>query len=329
MKVCFVYADKISSESQREKILADAFLAGVERIGDEAILMAKTSKPDFSNGADVYCLVGVKSATWFRAARKAGRHTVTLDKGYFRHRGPHRTWEYWRVSVNGHHPIKYLRMAHHSSKRWDKIAKMRAVSLLPWRANGSHILIAASSAKYHDFCGLPDPTTWTKETVAELREYTDRPIIYRPKPSWQDAVPIKKTTFSPPTQNLGDVLENAWCLVTYGSNACFEAAMGGVPSIITGNGIAGPISSTMLSDVESPRLCSPGERLEWLYNVAWCMFTEAEMESGLAWAVIRPQFEGLVASEDDLPAETALPTKKVTKAQKKKLRIFLKNNRTI
>lgn len=105
--------------------------------------------------------------------------------------------------------------------------------------------------------------------------------------------------------------------------------MGGVPSIITGNGIAGPISSTMLSDVESPRLCSPGERMEWLYNVAWCMFTEAEMESGLAWAVIRPQFEGMVASEDDLPAETALPTKKVTKAQKKKLRIFLKNNRTI
>ena len=293
MRVCFIH-----NENQREHLLSGAFLNGVRMAGDSVFTSQKESKLP-KEEADVYCMVGVKSHKLFSQAMNAGKHVVFLDKGYFRHRGAGRGWEYWRVAVDDHHPTGYVGKAKHTSRRWDIIAGRRDVSIPEWndRGSGGHIIYAGSSAKYHTFAGLPYPTRYAEDVVKKLSKLSNRMIVYRPKPSWQAAEPVAGTSYSPREDSIHKLLRGAWCLVTAGSNAAFDAILAGVPAIILGNAIARPISSTSLDDIENPRLATKEEVEQWLYNIAWCMFTEQEMRDGLAWRVIRPQFSGEIINE--------------------------------
>lgn len=311
MKVVFLMSDK-----DRENTVADAFLEGVNSSGDEGIKHPKSGSLDPSLG-DVFCMIGVKSRKLFSQARKAGKHVIFFDKGYFRHRGPTRTWEYWRVCVNDHHPTDYVAQAKHSAARWDILAKKRMLEVKPWRDSGDHIVYAGSSEKYHEFAGLPHPTEYAEGVIKEIKKLSNRPIIYRPKPTWKEAEPIQGARFSGPTESIADVLRAAHVLVTNGSNSSFDAVLQGIPSVVLGNAIARPISSTDLQDVERPRLASEQERLQWLYNIAWCMFTEAEMEMSIPWQALRPQLFG-EPFDDTLVKIVAGHSMKPSKAMLKK-----------
>ena len=271
-----------ASDKPREQDLARAFIAGVEKHGDAGFI-ARGDSP-----RDVAVMVGVKSIDIYRQCQAEGIHTIMIDKGYQRHRKPgERVWEYWRCAIDAHHPTDMLMNTKRPSDR------MAGVELSPWHAKTKrgHIVIAGSSAKYHRFYGLPDPTTYATELVARIRKYTKRDIVYRPKPSWRDAVPIDGTTYSEPGEHIGDALWGAHALVTHGSNACFEAVTTGVPCVILGNGVAKPISSTDIAEINSPRQASMGERQRWLASLAYWQWNLIEFESGEAWAAIRPQIE--------------------------------------
>jgi hypothetical protein len=298
VKVAFIYAVKDQGELDREFVLAKAFLAGVEKAGDEIEFVTKS---EAETDAPVVCMVGVKSLKVFRKMREQGKQVIYFDKGYFRHRGAQRTWEYWRVAINDHHPTSYVTTAKHTPLRWEKTAGRRAIAPKAWRENGGHIVYAGSSEKYHAFSGLVEPTEYAQSVVRQLRKLApDRRIIYRPKPTWFDAVPIRDTVFSGRVQSIHEVLQGAWCLVTDGSNASFDAVIEGIPCIVLGNAIAKPISSQVLDAISAPRLAAEEQKLQWFSNLAWCQFTEAEMTDGLAWNTIRPQLEGGFIDESQL-----------------------------
>jgi hypothetical protein len=293
LKVVFIAADK-----DREQNLAKAFLAGVQKGGDIGEIVYK-GKDDLAPDGDVFCIVGVKSHKLFRRIKDAGKHVVFFDKGYFRHRGPQRTWEYWRVAVNTHHPTDYVGRARHGEQRWLAISKRRVVRPKDWRA-GEHVIFAGSSEKYHNFCGLPNPTEYAADIVRQIKKHTNRMVIYRPKPTWMAAEPVRGASFSGRADNLYDLLQRAHCLVTNGSNAGFDAVLEGVPTIVLGEAITRPISSTDLRDVDNPYLAPYLDRDQWLYNIAWCMFTEAEMADGMAWQAVRPQLFGEVLDDSEI-----------------------------
>ncbi len=281
MKVAFLASDK-----PRERLLADAVLRGAARHGHDtaAISLADAPKP---GEFDVVCMVGVKSRELFKAHQRAGSHVIYYDKGYCRGKAssPVRGWEYWRVSIDSHHPTSRLMRRDYSAERWRRLG----LEILPWRPTGEHILIAGSSAKYHAFYGLKEPTTFAKDIVRELRAITERPLVYRPKPSWSEATPILKTRFSDSSESIIDVLTNAWAVVTHGSNACFEAVISGIPCTVLGDGVAKPLSSTTISEIEAPKMASDEDRLRWAQALAWWQWTSAEFSSGEAWAFIESE----------------------------------------
>lgn len=282
MRVCFYRSSK-----PREGNLAEAFVEGLRVHGDEGVIRTLDGEPQIADDCEVACMVGVKSKALFDANWRAGVHTLMLDKGYSRHKapGPVRGWEYWRVAVDAHHPTANLMKVSRPSDRFDRLG----FEILPWRETGQHILLAGSSAKYHEFYGLKEPTTYAKEIVRQLRAITERPIIYRPKPSWRDAVEITKTRFSALPETILDVLADAWVTVTHGSNACFESVINGIPCIVLGDGVAKPLSSTDLADVVSPRIASDTERHAWACNLAYQQWTLSELYSGEAWTTIKGQ----------------------------------------
>lgn len=275
MKVLFAASDKA-----REGLLAEAFIEGVRGHGDEGVVCHNGAPPAFDQ-FDAVCMVGVKSREIFTKVKAAGAVPIMLDKGYVRtRRAGNRTWEFWRVSAHEHHPTSRLMGHSYPADRFESLG----LELVKWRKSGLQILFAGSSGKYHEFYGLPDPTLYAQRIVDRLATMTDRPIVYRPKPSWREAVPIPGTRFSVGGEGITGALANAHCLVTHGSNACFEAALMGIPSIVLGDAVAQPISSTTIADIESP-LC--GKRWQWFCNLAYRQWTEDEMRSGQAWETIR------------------------------------------
>lgn len=279
LKVRFWQSDK-----PRERILAEAFLSGCKIHGDDTDVRSLGQEVTFD--CDVACMVGVKSRDLWRAHARAGVQMVYVDKGYDRHsrNDDVRGWEYWRVAVNGHQPTSKFRAGYPA----DRLADM-GWEFKPWRQSGTRIVIAGSSAKYHAFYDLADPTQWAQKLVKQIEGLSRRETVYRPKPSWKDAVKIAGTTWSGRGEGIADALTGAHCLVTHGSNACFEAMLAGVPSIVIGDGVAAPISSRDVTEIETPRLASDAEREAVLRFLAYQQWTLAEFLDGKAWPVIRRQ----------------------------------------
>lgn len=271
MKFIFYASDK-----PREQDLAKAFQTGAILHGHECHIRRLT---DGLEPCDWAMMVGVKSARLWQECLKAGIKPAMADKGYSRHkRGG---WcEYWRISFGAHNPtLTTLTKCGYPSDRFDSLG----FDVKPWRESGNHILICGSSEKYHSFYGLDHPNRWAKRVVARIREHSGRPIIYRPKPSWKGAEPIEGTIFSDSKQALSEVLTDCHCVVTHGSNASFEAALFGIPSVVLGEAVMRPESSISLKDIEHPYM---GNRQRIFNAVAYHQWTNAELANGEAFKTI-------------------------------------------
>lgn len=275
MRVVFHHSDK-----RREIDLAHAWRRGVEAHGDECHLRPLGIAPPPRGHFDLACMIGVKSVDLWNSCDWADRRLM-IDKGYSRHKIAGGAWEYWRISLDAHHPTRttLMRIAMPSQRArsfgWANPAG--------WHS-GKAIVLAGSSEKYHRFYGLPHPTDYARRLVAMLRDLCDRPIIYRPKPSWRDARPIDGTIYSPGKQPLGEILAGAHCLISHGSNAGVEATLTGTPTITLGDGVAAAIGATSLLQINDlPR----PDRAQWFANLAYHQWTENEIAAGEAWAMTK------------------------------------------
>lgn len=288
MRLIFWYAEK-----GHEKALGPAIAAGAAQHGDEVEMrsLADYHGPDRDGG--IIC--GVVKREVLRDHLKAGRLLLYLDKGYGRTRLPWQGMnlpEWWRVVVNDTHPTAYLMRRPRPADRW----RMMRAPLEPRRC-GKAVVIAGSSAKYHQTHDLPHPTRWAADLIRAIRALTPRPIIYRPKPSWHDAEAVSGAIFDFGMKtSFRATIEDAWCVVTHGSIASVEAITGGVPCIILGHAVARPISSTSLDDLPGPRWCDDAERQQWASNLAYCHFRVAEFADGTAWRIIREQIGDTVGT---------------------------------
>jgi hypothetical protein len=271
----------------REEQLVRALIKGVPKCGDEFESISPPGTPQ-DLGADVLAFVGLKRQKWFDWCAANGQSFMYLDKGYY-----HREFEerkniiLWRVTVGGQQPSEYLARAKHDPERWLSLGREMA----PWRKSrpDSPVIIGNSTEKYHDFFDLPPPGEWAEQVVAELKRYTDRPIWYRPKPSWRGKRAIPGTKYCS-TEPLAKLFPGAHGVVTHGSYICVDGLLNGVPGIILGDGVTRSISSTSLSEIENPRLASDEERLQLLANLAWCQYHLEEWADGSAWRHVKELF---------------------------------------
>lgn len=216
--------------------------------------------------------------------KRAGKPVVFVDLGYWQRKGRARWDGYHKVAVNDRHPTAHFQRCWHDDSRLRRFG----VKMQPWRTAGAHILIAGMSARSAASYGLA-PEEWERRAVAELTRHTERPLIYRPKPSWREARPIDGTRFSPKAEPLAEVLENCHAVVTHHSNVAVDALVMGVP-VFCKEGVAAPMGLRDLGWIEAPHY--PEDRVQWAADVAWCQWSLEEMRSGAMWRHLKD--EGLV-----------------------------------
>ena len=264
-------------------MIAAAMHAGIVKAGDVAVI--REAHNYRSPEAEVAVFYGFdrnlrKAYADYRAAELP---VVYIDLGYWgRHHGG--TLEgYHKVSVNDRHPTAYFQKTRHTEARFAALG----VPIRPWR-QGTSILLAGMSAKSAESEGFA-PQQWEQLTLGMLRQFTDRPIIYRPKPSWREAAPLDGASYEPGLDDLGRLLEDCHAVVTHHSNVAIDGLLAGIPAFCV-KGAALPMALNDLTKIEEPY--RPLDRAQWAADLAWSQFTPAEMRSGFVWNHLKD--EGLI-----------------------------------
>lgn len=154
----------------------------------------------------------------------------------------------------------------------------------PWRTKGNDIVVACQRHDSLQWDGQPAPQQWLDQTVASLRQHTDRPIRVRCHPRQTIAVPagclLEKPVHLPGTYDQFDFdqsLNRAWCVVNWNSGPGVRSALSGVPALVGPDSLAAPVSTVDWSMVESPHR---PDRDQWLINLSHTEWTCAELETG-------------------------------------------------
>lgn len=270
----------------RSREVCAAMLQGINRVGDRATIQSALNyrRPEGDVGL-FYGMAGrLKEA--LRAYPLAGKPAIYVDLGFWGRKQGGRFAGYHKISVNGRHPTAYFQDRPHDFSR----AAVFKLKPEPWRKPdpGAPIILAGMGPKGAHAEGYR-PQQWEAQMVKIMRQFTDRPIHYRPKPNWPAATPIPGTVMLNRLAPLEQALAGAHCVVSHHSNTGVEALVAGIPNFTT-EGVAVPLSRTDLVKIEDPLLSE--HRMQWLADVAWTQFSIAEMASGLAWRHLKE--EGLV-----------------------------------
>lgn len=214
-----------------------------------------------------------------KSCREAGIPFVYVDLAYWG-----REAGYFKAAVNARHPTAYVMNKSLPADRWDALG----VKIASWRRNhhsGAPIILAGMSGKGAWSWGFKGGE-YEQNAVREIRKYSDRPIIYRPKPNWAQAQPIPGTTYDRQSP-IGKLLNGAHCVVTHHSNVGSDAVVAGVP-VLTRHGAA--IHMGLPDDLT--RIESPGEpdgREQWAANMAYTQWTLKEMAAGKCWSHLKKE----------------------------------------
>lgn len=270
---------------RRSRVVCEAMGTGIRKSGDKTVVIDSSgyARNDAKRVAVFY---GMRPPLdrLIPEAREDGRKSVYIDLGYWGRHDGGRWRGFHKVSVNGRHPTEYFMRREHDDIR----AKALGLKLEPWKKGGRHILVVGMSGRSCAIDGY-QPNQWERETIARLKEVTDRPIIYRPKPSWLGAVPLEGASYSPKMQQLAEVLAGCHAVVTHHSNVAVDALVAGIPAFCW-EGIATPLSLQDLARIEAPLYSEA--RTRWLNAATYCQWSVAEMADGAAWRHLKA--EGLV-----------------------------------
>lgn len=262
------FACHFNPKNRRSSTVAAAMALGCQRAGYYA-----TQVPNFENvEADVCIAYGWGHPELFQKYKMRGGHFIYVDLGWWARKPVSSILQgHHKVVVDAREPNAYFRRRHPT----DRLLKFHP-RIAPWRTTGSHILLAGMSEKSARTRGLA-PTQWEKQAVAIIRQICpQRPIVYRPKPSWEGAAPIPGTIYSPPTQPLEAALRGAWVTVAHHSNVTVDSLQAGVPIHCEG-GVALEASTNMAA-LETPR--TDCDRLSLLADVAYCQWSIPEISAG-------------------------------------------------
>ena len=212
--------------------------------------------------------VGKSSQVAIKHCWETGRDFYAIDTGYFGNS---------KSKSKGWH-----RLTKNNLQNLGPIIERPHDRLLSWKykkfRDGSKILICPPSEKVMKLFTQTTPEEWTQTVVEQLKQYTDRPIEIRLKPTRTERIK---------NQSLEAALEdNVHCLITYNSIAALEALMVGKPAITLGPNCASMVCNTKLSDVEKLHIPDKDEMTALMAHLSYCQFSRQELMSGYAWDTV-------------------------------------------
>jgi len=148
--------------------------------------------------------------------------------------------------------------------RWRELG----LKIKPWKKPGRDIIVISDPQieQLHNQVG------WLNNTLKILEKNTNRSIIVRDRPSKEN-----------PQPSFNEVLQTAFAVVAFSSNAAVEAVLEGIPVFVDNCSAAAPVGLTDFSKIENP--IRP-KRQPWLNHLSYSQFTLEEIRNGYAWPIL-------------------------------------------
>lgn len=271
--------------NKRSARVAEAMTQGIRTSGEIAKIIPSQKFRGVEGKVAVFYGFDRTMQTIFREYRRAGLDVVYVDLGYWGRRHGGLYSGYHKVAINSRHPTGYFQTVTHDRARFSRFG----LEIRDWQTEGRHILLAGMSGKAAAAEGY-QPSEWERWAIETLKRFTDRQIIYRPKPSWAHARPLSGSTFSNGHDvPLDELLSDCHAVVTHHSNVAVDGLLHGVP-VFSFAGAGSVLSLSDLSRIEDP--WRPHSREQMFWDLAWTQWSQAEMQSGVAWRHLRR--EGLI-----------------------------------
>ena len=221
------------------------FVSKVQRQGSDSGKLIKRNLPSNIKGI-IFSGMLRGNAHLFEFAKSRNIDFYYIDHAYFNqgYKDP-----YWmRITKNGF--VQNTILKNTDPKRFENNFDLK-IKDYNFKDKRNIIILPPSNVVSKIF----EKQTWEENIIKVLRKHTDRPIIVRQKPnntSIDDLLysPIKLKDKIEHKQTLNEVLEDAYCVVAYNSNAAIEALQAGVPVICDKMCPAFPLSHA-LNEIEN------------------------------------------------------------------------------
>jgi hypothetical protein len=295
-----IYHRTVPNGKNQEKIdLLRYFSQGVSAVGDQAIDI-----PDLCvRNTPVAVIQGwvtenpsPKGHTQLRnnviqQQLRLKKHVVAVDSNLLLYANTANPMHYLRYSFNGVFPNTGIYCdTDPDPTRWASISQNLGIQLKDYRTQGSHILLCLQRNGGWSM-GQFNVVDWAMQTIATLRQHTDRPIVIRAHPGDKNAkgyisnITGKGIQLSTAT-SLVDDLHNCWAVVNHNSSPVVGAAIEGYPIFVTdpARSQCRDIANTDLTQIENPQL---PDRQQWVERLAMSHWNFDELRSGQTWRHMR------------------------------------------
>lgn len=221
-------------------------------------------------------------------------NTIVIDSNLFQFSNPELQNYYLRYSLNGIFPTTGFYFDNKlDPKRWQSIGQRLGINLVPYRPNGSHILVCLQRVDGWSMCGA-DVQRWLDKTIKRIRSHTNRPIVVRKHPGdrRQNSLTFSKDYTISTSPSILDDFKNCWATVTYNSSPGVASLINGIPVFVTDpvpqQSQTWPICNTDLSQIENPLM---PDRQEWIDRLCQSHWNDDEIASGEAWRFMRERLD--------------------------------------
>lgn len=275
-------------------MLMDNFKAGVLSNGDQVVEYHSNQLPD--QPLDAGFVLGYTLEENFRKKiidqlAEQNVASVFVDSNVLNYARPEHEWH--RYSLNTVYPDTgtYF-FSELNPNKWAEYSQWHNVNLRDWRTKGSHILIFCQRPK--GFNMFIDQEAWLDSTIAQIRQYSSRPIMIRMHPGDgtrdKQIYKIQKKYGTTVTisshSNIREALKNAWCTVGINSTPNVVAAIEGIPGYVEDptRSWAKDVAFNDLAQIENPPLAN---RTEWVNKIANIHWSNTEVKTGQLWSKIK------------------------------------------
>jgi hypothetical protein len=226
----------------------------------------------YDTSTDPIVLRGILKHKIMKQCWQDGRDFYYVDTGYF---GNERTtknpngWKYWHRIVKN--DLQHGEIIPRPDDRFRQFNK----EFNPWKKTGRKILVAAPDEKPCRFYGITKDA-WVQETVAKIKQYTDRPVEVRER--------AVKRIDRIANDTLQSALDNdVFALVTFNSVAAVESVFHGIPVFtLAPANAASSVAEQDLTKIENPYYADSDKLYAWACHLAYGQFHVDELKNGRA-----------------------------------------------
>jgi hypothetical protein len=234
--------------------------------------MIRTEDFVYSDSTDPIILRGILKYKIMQQCWEDNRTFYYMDTGYLgNQKNPLNPngWKVWHRIVKNN--LQHGEIINRPADRWEALQ----LPIENWKKGGRKIIVAAPDEKPCKFYGI-DKDTWVAETVAKLKQFTDREIIVRDRAKSR----LERVEHNTLKQALDD---DVHALVTYNSVAATESVLYGIPAFtLAPCNAAGPVSSQDIGQIESPYYPDKDKVYAWACHLAYGQFHNNELRNGTA-----------------------------------------------